>query len=103
MSASAHLQQPQPESNKGSRFWLLLLFVVIVVSAMSVVYSVHVTRKKVAQLDALYKERDQLEVEYGKLLLEKSASGSFAVVEYEAGHQLDMHVPSANEIVIVKR
>ena len=74
--------------------------VLAVVSAVGVIYSVHTSRKMVNELQSLQRAAEQAQVEWGQLLLEKSAWGSYANVEQTARGKLDMYVPSVQEIVV---
>lgn len=82
---------------------VFVFLLILVLSAMAVIYSVHLGQKKIATLDGLLKERDQLQVEYGQLLLEQSTYGNYGIIEKEARQQLEMRVPQSREIVIVKK
>ena len=62
----------------------------------------HVSRERTSQLQALVREHDQLQVQWGQLLLEKSTWGSYARVEQTARTQLDMYLPAVQEIVVVQ-
>ncbi len=69
-------------------------------SAVAVVYSVHVSREMVNELQSMTREAEALQVQWGQLLLEKSTFGSYAHVEQTAREQLDMYLPSVQEIVV---
>lgn len=75
--------------------------VLAVGSAVSVVYSVQVSRQLVNELQSLQRESERMQVQWGQLLLEKSTWGSYARVEQTARGQLDMYLPSVQEIVVV--
>jgi len=51
----------------------------------------------------MQREANQLQVEYGRYLLEQSAVGSFQRVEATATDGLQMHTPEADEIVMIKQ
>lgn len=72
-----------------------------VASAVSVIYSVHTSRLLVNELQGLLREGDQLQVQWGQLLLEKSTWGSYARVEQRGRGEIDMYLPSVQEIVVV--
>lgn len=83
---------------------VVLVFLLICVgSAMAVVHSVHSNQKRINDLNDLLKANEQLQVEYGQLLLEQSTYGHYGLVETEARKKLEMRVPKSREIVIVKR
>jgi cell division protein FtsL len=81
---------------------LALLIVAIVGSALGVVWVKHQNRKAFAELSALRDERDALEVEWDKLLLEQSAWATTPRIEQVAASQLSMTVPSADQVVVVR-
>lgn len=72
-----------------------------VLSAVAVVHSVHTSRLLVNDLQGLQREGEQLQVEWGQLLLEKSTWGSYTRVEERARGEIDMYLPSVQEIVVV--
>jgi len=82
---------------------LVLLWLAVVCSAVVVAYYGHLCRQTYAQLTAMEREANQLQVEYGRYLLEQSAWGSLQRVESMAMERLGMHMPQAGEIVIVKQ
>ncbi|MDG1820069.1 MAG: cell division protein FtsL [Porticoccaceae bacterium] len=78
--------------------WLLVLS-----SALAVAFVSHVCRQKYDQLTSLEREKNQLQVAYGKFLLEQSAWGSLQRVETKAKDSLNMHGPQPQEIMMVKQ
>lgn len=81
--------------------WLAVAGFAAIASAVFVVYSVHVSRQMVNHLQSLELDAEQAQVEWGQLLLEKSAWGSYVHVERTAQEKLTMYVPSVKEIVVV--
>lgn len=69
-------------------------------SAVSVVYSVYVSRQMVTELQTLQRESERMQVQWGQLLLEKSTWGSYSRVEQSARRHLNMYLPSVQEIVV---
>lgn len=82
---------------------LALLWLAVVFSALAVAYYSHLCRQTYGQLTAMERESNRLQVEYGRYLLEQSAWGSLQRVESMAMDRLGMHIPKANEIVMVKQ
>ena len=78
------------------------LWVLVVVTAISVAYVSHLCREKYAELVMLEGEASQMQVEYGRYLLEQSAWGSLQRIEMSAMAKFNMHSPQSDEIVIVK-
>ncbi|MBV1884643.1 MAG: cell division protein FtsL [Gammaproteobacteria bacterium] len=87
--------------NWKQRYWVIALVAINIISAAGISYCVHASRNIVAELQALKQESNALEVEWGQLLLEQSAWGSYARVEKIAMSQLKMKVPEANEMIMV--
>jgi cell division protein FtsL len=79
-----------------------LLWLAVVISAVAVAYFSHLCREQYIQLTAMEREANQLQVEYGRYLLEQSAWGSLQRVESVAIDQLGMHTPKVDEIVMVR-
>jgi cell division protein FtsL len=80
-----------------------LLWIAVVASALAVTHYSHVSRQTYGHLTAMQREANQLQVEYGRYLLEQSAVGSFQRVETTATEGLQMHTPEADEIVMIKQ
>lgn len=83
------------------RSWITTLVVFNIASAMAVAFGVHVSRNIVGEIQGLKIENDALEVEWGRLLLEKSAWGSYTRIEKIANEQLKMEVPEAQNVIMV--
>jgi cell division protein FtsL len=80
-----------------------LLWALVLSSALAVAFISHVCRQKYDQLTALEREKNQLQVAYGKYLLEQSAWGSLQRIETMARDRLEMHGPQPQEIIMVKQ
>jgi len=81
---------------------LSVLLLVVVISAVCVVYSKHQGRKLFIELQALENDRDAMDVEWGQLQLEQSTLTTQGQVEVAARDRLGMVVLSADNMVIVK-
>ena len=88
---------------KGQVIAMLILTGLVLVSAFAVIDAKHESRKRFAQLQALEKERDKMDVEWGQLQLEQSTWATHSRVEQIARKQLQMVIPDTKSIVIVKR
>lgn len=82
---------------------MLVMVLVVVVSAVAVIYAKHLNRNEFIQLQKLEKERDLLNEEWGRLLLEQSTWGSPSRVDQQARTRLNMIVPKADMTVVIKR
>ena len=80
---------------------LFVLWLAVMVSALGVVYSTYNTRIKFNELEVLRREHNRLQIAWGQYLLEKSTWASFGRIEKIASEELNMVVPSANQIVKV--
>ena len=89
--------------SKRQATWLLpLLWLALVLSALSVIYVSHLCRQLYNELAKLEQEANALQVEWGRYLLEQSSWSSLSRVEQLAKSQLQMRVPEPSEIVIVR-
>lgn len=84
----------------GRFFFIGLLILALLGSAVSVVYARHESRKLFVELQGLEKERDELNVEWGRLQLEQGAWSSHGRVEQIAREKLSMRIPSSDNTVI---
>ncbi len=82
--------------------WLLLVWLLIVISALAVPYSAHLSRVLLNELAAEMTAREKAQAEWGRLVLEQSTWTAHSRVENIAKSQLDMRVPVATEIIMVK-
>jgi cell division protein FtsL len=82
---------------------LLVVVALVIVSSVGVIYSKHMNRNEFIQLQKLERQRDLLNEEWGRLLLEQSTWGSPSRVEQQAKSRLDMVVPKADTTVVIKR
>lgn len=73
----------------------------VVLSALGVIYSSFKARHLVAEFQLLQDQRNDFQEEWGQLLLEQSTLGAFSRVEQLAGKELKMAVPSPEQIVMV--
>ena len=78
------------------------LVVLVMCSALGVVYTKYESRKLFAQVEELQKKRDEMNVEWGQLLLEQSTLASHSRVETLARTQLGMIMPPPGDVVIVR-
>jgi cell division protein FtsL len=79
----------------------VVLWLLVVGSALGVVASTHEVRKQVNGLEVLRREAAQLQVEWGQYLLEQSTWAAYGRVEAIAAQQLEMIPATAEQIVMV--
>ena len=83
-------------------FLVPVLLVLVVISALAVVYSKHQSRKLFVELTSLQKTRDAMEVEWGQLQLEQSTWAASGRIEKLARQRLHMTQMEYEKIIIVK-
>tara|TARA_R100000657_G_C4627344_1_gene76113 strand:- start:240 stop:557 length:318 start_codon:yes stop_codon:yes gene_type:complete len=75
---------------------------VLVISAVSVIYSSHLSRQLFNEWQMLQKEAYQLDEDWGRLLLEHSTWAAHDRIERLAGEQLMMVAPSKDSFQVVR-
>lgn len=85
-----------------SKTSLLTLVAVVFVTALAVVYVKHESRKLFVDLQGLELQRDNLDVEWGRLQLEESTWAAHGRVENVAHTQLGMGLPPKDQVVLVR-
>ena len=103
---------PIPLFDRIQSIWRLLpvkevllsmgLVLVMVLTALGVVYSSHISRELFAEQALLQERNDQLQLEWAQLLLEQSAFTSPGQIESVAAQELDMVLPDVRNIELVK-
>ncbi|HDP89520.1 MAG TPA: cell division protein FtsL [Thioalkalivibrio sp.] len=78
-----------------------LLAVLVLVTAVGVVVSKHQSRKLFVELERLNAERDELNIDWGRLQLEQSTWSTHGRIEQVAHERLNMRLPRPAEIEIV--
>ena len=82
---------------------LVLLVAAVVASAIGVVYARHLHRQAFVALTALERERDELNIEFGRLQLEQATWAETNRIEQIATAQLRMVHPDPASTQIVRR
>lgn len=85
----------------GHRLLVGLLSISVLFSAFAVVFSKHMSRTWFVELQTLQQYRDDLQTEWGQLLLEQNTWASQSRVERIARQELDMVLPQADQIMFV--
>jgi cell division protein FtsL len=80
---------------------MIMLLLVLVISSLGVVYSSHYSRQLFHELKLQKQQRDDLETEWGQLLLEQSALSAHTRVERVAEQHLNMQIPESKNIELV--
>lgn len=83
--------------------FLLILLGGVLVSAVGVVWTRHASRVLFVELSRLQNQRDDLNIEYGKLELEQATWAEPRRVDNEARQKLGMLNPKPQDIQLVRR
>ena len=78
-----------------------VLLILVVVSAFSVIYYTHVNRQTTSELELLYTQRDELDIEWRNLLLEQNSLAEHSAIESKAKKFLKMKRPDAKSEIII--
>ena len=81
---------------------VLILLAIVMIISMAVVQTRHQSRQLFAELQARQAERDALNTEWGKLLLEEATWSQHRRVEAMARARLGMNTPETANIRIVR-
>lgn len=81
---------------------VVILAMLVLASSLGVVYAKHQSRKLFVELDTLKKERDEMNVEWGRLQLEQSTLATHGRIETTAKKRLKMVTPEYDKILIVR-
>jgi cell division protein FtsL len=81
----------------------LVMIIAVVISAMSVVYLKHLGRAEFVTLHKLEQQRDHLNEEWGRLLLEQSTWATPSRIEQQAKRRLKMLVPASESVVVIQQ
>lgn len=101
-AATAEPEGPFDKLGLRNFIGLFTLFLLVVISAMSLVYAKHLKRILYAQLETLQLEKDHYHIEWSQLLLERGTLASDARVEQLARSQLKMQYPRKEEIIVIQ-
>ncbi len=79
-----------------------VLLVLVLASAMAVVYVRHLSRVELDELQRLQRQRDDINIEWGRLQLEQSTFATHSKIEQVARERLGMVVPAPEAIRMVR-
>ncbi|MBX9400054.1 cell division protein FtsL [Lysobacter sp. BMK333-48F3] len=85
-----------------TRLLLALLIVANVVSALLVVFARHEHRQLFVQLNKLQRERDELNIEFGRLQLEQATWAESNRIDQVARERIGMKFPEGAETVVIR-
>jgi cell division protein FtsL len=84
-----------------AHFVSYILLILVVISAFSVIYYTHVNRQTTSELEQLFTQRDELDIEWRNLLLEQNSLADHRPIESKATKLLNMTRPDAKSEVII--
>lgn len=87
---------------RGQILWASFLLIAVIASGVGVVYAKYLSRTLFVELQQVRAERDQADMEWGRLQLELATRGALGRVMRIADERLQMRVPEAEQIVVVK-
>lgn len=85
-----------------TRFLLAVLVLANIATAVGVVYARHRHRVLFVELTRLEKQRDELNIEFGRLQLEQATVAESTRIEQVARVRLGMKFPEAGDVVVVR-
>ena len=77
------------------------LMLAVMISAIGVVYTKHESRKLFIELQAVSRERDELNIEWGKLQIEQSTFATHSRVERKATRDLALGRPELEDVYVI--
>lgn len=88
---------------KGVRVIFVSLLLMVVASSFAVIHARHQSRLLFVELGGQKQQRDQLDIRFGQLQLERSAWATHGRVERVARDKLDMKMPSQQSVVLIRQ
>ena len=84
------------------RLLLVLLIIANVVTALLVVFARHEHRQLFVQLNKLQRDRDELNIEFGRLQLEQATWAESNRIDQVARERIGMKFPEGAETVVIR-
>ncbi len=81
---------------------IMVLLLCVLVSGLSVIYTTFKNRYLLNELQQLKTQRNELQVQWGQLLIEQSTFSLESRIERKAIDELAMEIPDISEIVMVR-
>lgn len=82
---------------------LLILWIMVISSALTIIYLRHIERKTFNESQILSRQLNQLKLERGQLLLEQSMWTSPSRIQKLARQQLNMQSARPEALIVIKR
>jgi len=87
----------------GKLLLIMILLIVTFASAISVIYVKHYNRKLFVELQQQERQRDDMDVEWGKLQLEQNTWATHVRIERIAREKLQMITPEYNDVIYIRQ
>lgn len=81
----------------------IIIWSLVLLSALFVVWSTHQCRELMADLMSLKAEENRLQIEHGQFLLQAGALSAPSRLERLAEERLGMRTPSSSEIRVIRK
>lgn len=88
-------------SGAAQMITVVALSAAIVGTGVAVVVAKHDARQLFAELEALNREQDRLDVDWGRLRLEQSAFATHPRIEQIARERLELAAPMPDDVIVV--
>lgn len=75
---------------------------VVVASALALIFTKHESRELFIELERLTQERDALNIEYGQLQIEQSTLATHSRIETLASERLSLVRPTADDTYVIE-
>lgn len=99
----SNMTQVLKQTFLNRQIWIIfILALTVFLSALSVIYTKNWHRSLFIQVEQLQQQRDKLHTEWTQLLLEESTWASQGRIQKMATSQLNMKIPAASEMRIIK-
>lgn len=82
--------------------FLLLMWLILLISAFAMIYITNANRINISELQKLEKQNYQLQIQWGKLLLEQASLITPARVETLANEKLQMKRPESSDTNVLQ-
>jgi cell division protein FtsL len=88
---------------RADLFLLITLVIAVVGSGVAVVHAKYQSRQLFMALQEVRRDRDRVDMEWGRLQLELGTVGNPALVERLARDKLGMQMPKPTDVVVLER
>jgi len=88
---------------RADLFLIITLVFAVVGSGIAVVHAKYQSRQLFVALQELRRDRDSLDMDWGRLQLELGTVGNPALMEKLARSRLDMRMPKPADVVVLER